>query len=448
MQRTVDMTVGSPTKHILKFSLPLIASNMGQQLYAIADASIVGRGVGVMALAAVGATDWIYCMILWTIIGLTQGFSTFVSRYFGEKDFNKVNKVIAMGSLLTGASGILLTVIGLLAVGPLLSLMGTPTEIFGDAATYIAIMAGGTVAIAAYNWTASVLRAFGDGKSPLIAMVIAAVLNIGLDLLFVFSFGWGIYGAAAASVTSQAVSFFFCLTRLKKIDCIQLTNEDWKPDWSMIRDLLKFALPLALQFITIALGGIFLQTVINEQGSVFIAGYTATNKMYGLMESSSIALGLACSTFFAQNYGACLYKRVRQGMISACLIATGMAVVMMAFLFLIRWNLLQLFLDTSKENGPEALEIAVRYLSLMLIFLVVLYLIHVFRNALQALEISLWSMISGFGELFCRLFMAFVAIRWIGSDALFLAEPLAWFGALVFVMIPYFFYQKKLLPKA
>ena len=203
-----------------------------------------------------------------------------------------------------------------------------------------------------------------------------------------------------------------------------------------------------MQFITIALGGIFLQTVINEQGSIFIAGYTATNKMYGLMESSSIALGLACSTFFAQNYGACLYKRVRQGMRSACLIAAGMAVVMMAFLFLIRWNLLQLFLDTSKENGHEALEIAVRYLSLMLIFLVVLYLIHVFRNALQALEISLWSMISGFGELFCRLFMAFVAIYWIGSDALFLAEPLAWFGALVFVMIPYFFYQKNLLPKA
>jgi putative MATE family efflux protein len=448
MQRTVDMTVGSPTKHILKFSLPLIAANMGQQLYAIADASIVGRGVGVMALAAVGATDWIYCMILWTIIGLTQGFSTFVSRYFGEKDFTKVNKVIAMGSLLTGASGILLTVVSLLAVGPLLALMGTPTEIFGDATAYISIMAGGTVAIAAYNWAASVLRAFGDGKSPLIAMVIAAVLNIGLDLLFVFSFDWGIYGAAAASVTSQAVSFFFCLTRLKKIDCIRLANEDWKPDWSMIRDLLKFALPLALQFITIALGGIFLQTVINEQGSVFIAGYTATNKMYGLMESSSIALGLACSTFFAQNYGACLYKRVRQGMQSACLIAAGMAVVMMAFLFLIRWNLLQLFLDTSKENGHEALEIAVRYLSLMLIFLVVLYLIHVFRNALQALEISLWSMISGFGELFCRLFMAFVAIYWIGSDALFLAEPLAWFGALVFVMIPYFFYQKKLLPKA
>ncbi len=445
MQRTVDMTVGSPTKHILKFAFPLILSNMGQQLYAIADASIVGRGVGVMALAAVGATDWIYCMILWTVIGLTQGFSTFVSRYFGEKDFHKVNKAIAMGSLLTGFLSILLTIISLLAVGPLLTLMGTPTEILPNATAYIAIMAGGTVIVAAYNWVSSVLRAFGDGKSPLIAMVIAAVLNIGLDLLFVFPFGWGIYGAAVASVLSQLVSFLFCLLKLKKIGCVHLTKKTWKPDRTMIRELLAFGIPLALQFITIALGGIFLQSVINAQGSVFIAGYTATNKMYGLMESSSIALGLACSTFFAQNYGAGLYKRVRKGMKAACLIAIGMALVMMVFLYLIRWNLLQLFLDTSEENGPEALAIAVRYLSIMLIFLIVLYLIHVFRNGLQALNVSIWSMISGFGELACRMFMAFVAIAWIGPDALFYAEPLAWAGALVFVMVPYFFYQRKRL---
>ena len=445
MQQTVDMTVGSPTKHILKFAFPLILANMGQQLYAIADASIVGRGVGVKALAAVGTTDWIYCMVLWTVIGLTQGFSTFVSRHFGEKDFARVNKAIAMGTLLTGVCSIVLTIASLLSVAPLLRLMDTPGDILPDATAYIAIMTGGTVVVAAYNWTSSVLRAFGDGKSPLIAMVVAAVLNVGLDSLFVLSFHWGIYGAAVASVLSQLVSFVFCLLRLRKISYIQLNRQTWHPDWGMIRELLVFGLPLALQFITIALGGIFLQSVINVQGSIFIAGYTATNKMYGLMESSSIALGLACSTFFAQNYGAGHYKRVRQGMKSACLIATVMALIMTVFLFLIRWRLLQLFLDPKMENAPEALEVAVRYLTIMLGFLVILYLIHVFRNALQALEISLWSMISGFGELACRLFMAFIAISWIGPDALFYAEPLAWAGALVFVMIPYFYYRKKLL---
>lgn len=445
MARTVDMTVGSPTKHIIKFALPLIAANMGQQLYAVVDASIVGRGVGVKALASVGTTDWVYCMILWAVISLTQGFSTFVSRYFGEKNFTKMNKSIAMSTLLSGFISIFLALAGILAARPLLSLMNTPADIIDGATAYLAVMIGGTVVVTAYNLASSILRAFGDGKSPLIAMVIAGVLNVGLDLLFVFLFGWGICGAAVASVLSQLVSFLFCLVRLSKIDCIHLNREAFEMDWAEIKELLAFSLPLALQSITIAIGGIFLQSVINQQGSIFIAGYTATNKMYGLMECSATALGLACSTYFAQNYGAGLYKRVQQGVKTASLVATGMALVVFAVLLLIRWNLLQLFLDVNQENGFEALEVAVRYLTYMIFFLVVLFLIHVYRNALQALKISVWSMLSGFAELFCRLFMAMVAISWIGPDALFLSEPLAWAGALAFVMIPYFFYARRLL---
>ena len=445
MQRTVDMTDGSATKHILKFSLPLIAANMGQQLYAVVDASIVGRGVGVKALASVGTTDWVYCMILWSVISLTQGFSTFVSRYFGEKNFSRMNKSIAMSTLLSGFISIFLALAGVLAARPLLELMNTPIDILDGAAAYLMVMIGGTVVVTAYNLASSILRAFGDGKSPLIAMVIAGVLNVGLDLLFVFPFGWGIYGAAIASVLSQLVSFLFCLLRLKKIDCIHLDRQAFQIDRTEVKELLTFSTPLALQSITIALGGIFLQSVINQQGSIFIAGYTATNKMYGLMECSATALGLACSTFFAQNYGAGLYKRVRQGVRTATLIATGMALVVFGVLLVIRWDLLQLFLDVNQENGFEALEVAVRYLTYMIFFLVVLFLIHVYRNALQALKISVWSMISGFAELACRLFMAFIAISWIGPDALFLSEPLAWAGALAFVLIPYFFYDRKLL---
>ena len=210
--------------------------------------------------------------------------------------------------------------------------------------------------------------------------------------------------------------------------------------------MLAFSLPLALQSITIAIGGIFLQSVINQQGSIFIAGYTATNKMYGLMESSATALGLACSTFLAQNYGAGLHARVRKGVGTATVIAAAMSLAVFFILLVIRWDLLQLFLDVNQENGFEALKIAVRYLTYMIFFLPILFLIHVFRNALQALQISVWSMLSGFGELVCRMFMAFVVIVWIGPDALFLSEPLAWAGALAFVLFPYFFYQKRLLP--
>lgn len=445
MKRTVDMTVGGPTKHILKFAFPLIVANMGQQLYAVVDAAIVGRGVGVKALASVGTTDWVYCMILWAVISLTQGFSTFVSRYFGEKNYEKLNKSIAMSALLSGFISLILAVAGILVARPLLELMNTPIDIIDGATAYLVIMIGGTVVVTAYNLASSVLRAFGDGKSPLIAMIIAGVLNIGLDLLFVFPFGWGIHGAAIASVLSQLVSFLFCLVRLNKIDCIHLDRQSFLPDWVEIKELLAFSTPLALQSITIALGGIFLQSVINQQGSVFIAGYTATNKMYGLMECSATALGLACSTFLAQNYGAGLYGRVRKGVTTATIIATAMALAVFVILLFIRWDLLQLFLDVNQENGFEALEVSVRYLTYMIFFLPILFLIHVFRNALQALKISLWSMLSGFAELACRLFMAMVAIAWIGPDALFLSEPLAWAGALAFVLFPYFFYQKKLL---
>lgn len=448
MKRTVDMTVGSPTKHILKFAFPLIVANMGQQLYAVVDASIVGRGVGVKALASVGTTDWVYCMILWAVISLTQGFSTFVSRYFGEKNYDKMNKSIAMSALLSGLISILLAAAGLLAARPLLELMNTPSDIIGGANAYLVIMISGTPVVTAYNLASSILRAFGDGKSPLIAMIIAGLLNIGLDLLFVFPFDWGIHGAAIASVLAQLVSFLFCLVRLKKIDCIHLDRQSFLPNWKEIKELLAFSLPLALQSITIAIGGIFLQSVINQQGSIFIAGYTATNKMYGLMESSATALGLACSTFLAQNYGAGLHARVRKGVGTATMIAAAMSLAVFFILLVIRWDLLQLFLDVNQENGFEALKIAVRYLTYMIFFLPILFLIHVFRNALQALQISVWSMLSGFGELFCRMFMAFVVIAWIGPDALFLSEPLAWAGALAFVLFPYFYYQRKLLPKA
>lgn len=446
MKRTVDMTVGSPTKHILKFAFPLIVANIGQQLYAVVDAAIVGRGVGVKALASVGTTDWVYCMILWAVISLTQGFSTFVSRYFGEKNYDKMNKSIAMSALLSGLISILLAAAGLLAARPLLDLMNTPSDIIGGATAYLVIMISGTLVVTAYNLASSILRAFGDGKSPLIAMIIAGLLNVGLDLLFVFPFDWGIHGAAIASVLAQLISFLFCLVRLKKIDCIHLDRKSFLPNWKEIKELLAFSLPLALQSITIAIGGIFLQSVINQQGSIFIAGYTATNKMYGLMESSATALGLACSTFLAQNYGAGLHARVRKGVGTATVIAVAMSLAVFFILLVIRWDLLQLFLDVNQENGFEALKIAVRYLTYMIFFLPILFLIHVFRNALQALQISVWSMLSGFGELVCRMFMAFVVIAWIGPDALFLSEPLAWAGALAFVLFPYFFYQKRLLP--
>ena len=447
MQRTTDMTVGNPTSLILRFSLPLIITNLGQQLYMIVDGAIVGRGVGVKALAAVGATDWIYWLILWAVIGLTQGFATFVSRHFGENNYHAVNRTIAASAILCVVISLVLTAAGILAAEPLLQLLHTPSDVFADAKLYLITMIAGTLVVGAYNMAASVLRAFGDGRSPLIAMGIAAVLNVGLDLLFVMAFHWGVFGAAFASVLSQGVAFIYCLIRVLRVECVRLTKESFRPDFRMIKELLLFGLPLAFQNIVIALGGIIVQSSINAQGSIFLAGYTATNKLYGLLESSAISVGIAASTFLSQNWGAGLLSRVREGVKKCTVIVLAMAVAVAAFVLLTGKYLLRLFLDVEEVGGYEALAYADRYLSMLAFCLGVLYLLHVFRNALQAIGVSVWSMLSGFAEFVARVAMAKFALDALGTDALFLAEPAAWLAALLFVMIPYFFYQRTRLRK-
>ena len=445
MKRVTNMTEGSPLKLILLFAIPLIFTNLGQQLYMIVDASIVGRGVGVKALAAVGSTDWSYWLILWTITGLTQGFGVFVSRYFGEKDYDKMNRSITMSTILCVVIGAVLTLIGVLAARPLLILLEIPADILDGAVTYLTTMISGTLIVIAYNMAASILRAFGDGRSPLVAMLIAGLMNIGLDLLFVLVFHWGIFGAAIATVSAQLVSFLYCLVKISKIEYVSLAKANWVPDGKMIKELLLFGLPLALQYIVIAGSGMVMQSTINQHGSLFVAGYTASNKLYGLLESSAISLGFAFSTFFAQNYGAGNKQRVRNGVRTgvklSILLALGVTVVML----LIGKYLLQAFINAGEAEGPVVLEIAQHYLLVMAAFLVVCYLIHVYRNALQAMGTSIWSMVSGFAECGVRILMAKGVVSLLGSEVLFYIEPFAWLGALLFIMIPYYIYRKKLL---
>ena len=443
--RTIDMTTGNPTRHILNFAVPLILTNMGQQLYMIADGAIVGRGVGVKALAAVGTTDWCYWLILWTVGGLTQGFSTFVSRAFGEKNYREMNRAIATVTVLCALIGGALTACGLAAAKPLLRLLHTPNDILAGASTYLMIMISGTLIVMAYNISASILRALGDGKTPLTAMVIAALLNIGLDCLFVFVFKWGIVGAALASVMAQMVSFLYCAAAILKIETICLDRQAWQLEYKRLRDMLLFGLPIALQYVVITVGGMILQSSVNLQGSIFVAGYTATNKLYGLLECFALSLGFASSTFIAQNYGAGLFARVKQGVADSVKIVSVMAVVVSGGALVARGQILRVFLDINEVGGPTAFAIAVRYLTIMSLCFIILHILHVFRNTLEAMGIAIWSMLSGFAEFAARVLMSKVVIHWVGSDALFIAEPAAWLGAMLCVLLPYLYYRKKLL---
>lgn len=445
MSKVTDMTHGKPAKLIMTLALPLILTNIGQQLYMVVDSSIVGRGVSLKALAAVGATDWTYWLILWTVQGLTQGFAVFISRYFGNKDYRKVSKTIAMSMILCGIIGAVLTVIGLFAAKPVLLLLKTPDDIIGSAVTYLMTMIAGTLIVTAYNMAASILRSFGDGKSPLIAMFIAAFLNVGLDLLFVLVFQWGVFGAAIASVAAQLVSFLFCVMRIGKIPYVKFEKDDWKFDGKMAKEMLAFGLPIALQMMVIAISGMVAQSAINLQGSIFVAGYTAMNKMYGLLESTAISLGMAASTFFAQNYGAGKKDRVRTGVRTTAIIAVIMSVCVTAVMLIAGKYLLQIFIKSTETGAAESLQIGFRYLIIASAALVILYLIHIYRNAMQALGNSFWSMISGFTECGFRIAMAKGIILLLGTETLYFVEPVAWVGALLFIIVPYYVYRKRLL---
>ena len=448
MSKVMNMTEGKPTKLMLTFALPIVLTNLGQQLYQIVDAAIVGRGVGVDALAAVGCTDWTYWMIMWSISVMTQGFSTFVSRYFGRNDPIKINKAITMSVYLSLIISSVFMLVGVFGARPILVLLRTPTErnILSQAVTYLTTMFCGIVIVAFYNLTAAILRAFGDSKTPLIAMVIAAAMNILLDLLFVLVFRWGVFGAAFASVLSQCAAFCFCTAKILRIDYVKLDKAAWAWDGPLAGEMARFGIPLAFQYVIINLGGMIVQSTINDQGSSFVAGYTAVNKLYGLLECSAISLGAAFTTYASQNYGAGKYKRVRHGVNVAMVLAVGVALVLLAIVLPLRSLLPQLFIDMSEKGADDAIYVASQYLTNMILSLPVLYLVYAHRCNLQAIGNSMWSLISGIVEAASRVMMAKLLFDFAGVEIMFYIEPVAWLMAWLFVLFPYYYYQRKLLP--
>ena len=446
MSRVTDMTRGNPAKLMLTFAFPVVLTNLGQQLYQIVDAAIVGRGVGVDALAAVGCTDWTYWLILWSMCVMTSGFATFVSRFFGSRDYAAMNRSIMIMSVLSAVIAVVLTAAGLILARPLLVFLGTPEEILDNAVIYLSTMIAGTLVITAYNLAASILRAFGDGRSPMIAMIFAAILNVALDLLFVMAFRWGVFGAALASVLSQLAAFVYCLIKILKIEIVRFDRQNMVWDWKLALEILRFGLPLALQYIIINAGGMIVQSTVNTQGQGFIAGYTAVNKLYGLLECTAISLGNAFTTFTSQNYGAKNFRRVRKGVNTSMVLAIGGAAVLMAItLPLNRW-LPQLFIDLKEEGAAEAVLVASRYLMHMILGLPILYLVYVHRNSLQAIGVASWSLVSGIFEALTRVLFVKVLFDLWGVKVLYYVEPFAWLAAWLFVLVPYYFYERSRLP--
>lgn len=434
---TKDMTKGSPSKLIILFAIPMLLGNIFQQFYSMIDAMVVGKYVGPTALAAVGATGSFLFTIIGFAMGLTAGFSITVSHRFGAGDYDGVRKAMAMSNILALAISVVVTVLGTLTTRPVLKLMNTPSDIMDNSVAYLQVSFFGVIAIIFYNLISSILRAVGDSKTPLYFLIIASILNVGLDLLFVLSFNMGVAGVAYATVIAQGISYLLCLIYMHfKHPMLRLKKQDWKIDRQMIVELIRIGLPTAFQNSVTGLGILILQVIINGFGSTVVAAYTAASRVQQLCHQPMFSLGLALTTYVAQNLGAREFGRIKDGVKKSIIIVATTAVIGMSVIFFLGPALTSLFI--SGDKSVEMAKYAREYLLISSTLYVVLGLLIVYGSALRGLGNSMVSMISGFLELGIRLGMSFIFPVILGFNGIAVADILAWVGAGVFLCIYYY----------
>ncbi|MGI5893593.1 MAG: MATE family efflux transporter [Candidatus Merdivicinus sp.] len=443
-ERVKDMTKGRPIGLILGFALPLMIGNVFQQLYTMVDAIVVGKGVGVEALAALGSADWPNWMVTGLVIGFTQGFSIRISQRFGAEDWQALRKTVAMSVWLAVIIAFISTVASLIASRPILLALNTDPAVLEEALKYLRVIFAGIPVIMGYNVLSSILRALGDSRTPLSAMILAASINIGLDLLFVMVFHWGVMGAAIATVFAQFCSCVFCFIAVRRISVLRMSREDWKPDWKNGWDLICLGTPTAFQNGVIGAGGLAVQYVINGYGFLFVAGFTATNKLYGILEIAASSFGYSMSTYTGQNLGAKKIDRICSGMRTAAILSVVTAFLIGLFMLLFGKPILSMFISGDPTQTEEVMQIAYHYLTCMCVPLPILYLLWIYRSALMGLGDTVVPMLSGIAELSMRMTMVLLMPRFMDMEAIYFAEPAAWTGAAILLCVVYYWRQHRL----
>ena len=442
---TNDMTSGKPAKLILTFSIPMLLGNIFQQFYSMADTIIVGRTIGVGALAAVGATGAIAFLILGFVEGMSGGFTVITAQRFGANDEEGVRRSVATSILLSFGVVVISTLGAVLAARPLLLFMNTPPDIIDMAYQYIVVIFGGISACVFYNLISSMIRALGDSKTPLIFLVIASVINVVLDLAFILWFHMGVAGAAYATVIAQAISGFLCLIYVaKRYPILHLHRSDWKFDWGFARDHLRVGIPMALQFSVTAIGIMVLQGALNSFGTETVASFTAASKIEQLVTGPLGAVGVAIATYSAQNYGAGKPERVRAGVRSVTLILLGFsaAAAMLAVCF--GTDLISVFIS---GVTPTVLERSQLYLNCISGFFFFLGMLLVFRNVLQGIGRGLMPLIAGIIELVMRTACVALFAGSFGYISVCFASPAAWIGAMLPLLVTYLIIMRQMAGK-
>lgn len=436
-----DMTVGSPVKIILNFTIPIFIGNMFQQLYNMVDTIIVGKFVGNEALAAVGSCGTLTFLILGFLLGLTAGFTVITSQHFGAGNMKAMRQSVASAAVLSAIISVLITLISLLSMKSVLHLMNTPADIYEEAYGYIIVICGGIVAQVLYNLLSSILRALGNSKVPLYFLILAAMMNIVLDLVFIIIFHMGAAGAAYATVISQGISGVLCLIYIiKKVPQLHLRREDWKINWNMAGWQMKIGLPMALQYSITAVGTIMVQAALNMLGSLAVAGFAAASKIDQLVTQAYVAMGTTMATYCAQNTGARKYDRVRQGFRSATIIASIYAVITGLLAMFGGKYLTVLFVSDHLSQIMKLVDIYMKCISAAFIPLAI---VNIYRNGIQGMGYGILPMMAGFAELIGRGVVALIAASRKSYVGACLANPAAWVFAGTLLLIMYFSIMKK-----
>lgn len=434
-----DMTKGNELKLIFLFSLPLMLGNIFQQLYTVCDTIIVSRHLGVQALAAIGCSDWLTWMGISVVTGLAQGFSIPIAHAFGTHDRQNVRNCIASLAI----NAIVSTVVLLLIIFPflpkILVLLKAPTQVLPMALTYTRVIYLGLFATMFYNILASILRAFGNSKTPLHAMIIASLCNVALDILFVMVLNFGIIGAGVATILAQILAGLFCLYHVLRLK--EFMPHKICKDMSYYKTQYRLGIPMALQNVLIAIGGMVLTSAVNEYGTYFLAGFTAMNKLYGVLEISAVSYGYAMVTYTGQNYGARKFDRISSGVKKVVLLSVVTALMISIILWIFGPFFLSCFISVSSKGANQAMHYGLTFLRWLTVCLPILYLLHMYRSTIQGLSNAVIPMVSGLFELLMRISGALILPRFFGKAGLYPVEVLAWIGAVI-ILIPSYYWME------
>ncbi len=439
----LDMTKGKPAGLIARFIIPIIIGNIFQQLYSMVDTIIVGRFVGVDALAAVGATGSVTFLILGFTQGLTTGFTVMTAQRYGAGDREGMRKSIGSAAILSVIVTIVMTIVSMAGMDGLLKLMNTPENIFDMTKQYIMIICTGICCNVLYNLLASILRAIGNSVVPLVLLVISSVVNIVLDYVLIVYGHMGVAGAAYATIISQGLSGVLCLIYIIKwVPTLHVEWGDYKLEGQCVKNQLSVGIPMALQFSITAVGTILVQAALNLLGSMVVASYSVSCKVEQLVTQPFVAMGVTMATYCAQNRGINDLSRIQKGVRVANIMSAIYAVVVYGVVYLILPYVIRLFIT---EDIDMVYGYAKTYIIICGMFFIPLGMIFIFRNALQGCGYGFMPMMGGVVELLSRCVMAFVAAKLLSYEGVCLANASAWLTAGVFLWLAYRVLMKKMV---